>query len=111
VGDVKQAIYVWRGGDPSLFEEVPGDLPAELKCEPLPYNWRAKEELVRFNNRFFSLFSEREIAHFIAGRFLYAEKEEKEARRCPFVAELSQRIREIFARAEQEIRPLHPEER
>ena len=102
VGDVKQAIYMWRGGDPALFEEISARLPARLFHEPLPYNWRAREDLIRFNNLFFSLLSERDISHTIASRFLYGEKA-SEGRSCPFVAELTRRLTESFAKVEQKV--------
>jgi len=100
VGDIKQAIYVWRGGDPALFKEIADQLPADLLHEPLPYNWRAKEDLIRFNNRFFSLLAQEEVSKKVASRFLHGEKSQ-EAGSCPFVAEFSQRLSESFGKVEQ----------
>lgn len=59
VGDMKQAIYGWRGGDVTLFDGVLGDkelraiVPAPPHADNLPTNWRSREEIVRFNNTFF----------------------------------------------------------
>ncbi len=58
VGDVKQAIYGWRGGDSNLFDEVMGqpglaEVAASRKTEPLECNWRSSSEVVEFNNEFF----------------------------------------------------------
>jgi ATP-dependent exoDNAse (exonuclease V) beta subunit len=58
VGDVKQAIYGWRGGDSALFEEVMdqrdiASLALTAESETLPDNWRSHEVVVRFNNEFF----------------------------------------------------------
>jgi len=57
VGDVKQAIYRWRGGDfKLLMEEVNQDLEGyreHLEDEVLPSNWRSLQNVVEFNNVFF----------------------------------------------------------
>lgn len=52
VGDSKQAIYRWRGGEVDLLEVV---APHKLDVEPrlLDRNFRSKEYVVDFNNRFF----------------------------------------------------------
>jgi ATP-dependent exoDNAse (exonuclease V) beta subunit len=52
VGDSKQAIYRWRGGETSLMELM---VPHDLGVEPLVLdrNFRSKEYVVDFNNRFF----------------------------------------------------------
>ena len=47
VGDPKQAIYRWRGGDWRLFGEV------EAEVERLEFNRRSASELVEFFNRTF----------------------------------------------------------
>lgn len=51
VGDVKQSIYRWRGGDwRILAREVDGRFP-DNRGENLTHNWRSLPEVVRFNNR------------------------------------------------------------
>jgi ATP-dependent helicase/nuclease subunit A len=60
VGDRKQAIYRWRGGNSELMEEerlrreIPaiGHLSAGGFSETLAGNWRSLREIVRFNNEF-----------------------------------------------------------
>ena len=69
VGDSKQAIYRWRGGDVEQFTMLPA-LPKEINDEFsleriasirshyneffLSSNFRSKREIIDFNNRFFS---------------------------------------------------------
>jgi ATP-dependent exoDNAse (exonuclease V) beta subunit len=54
VGDSKQAIYRWRGGETSLMEVmVPDDLGVTPRI--LERNFRSKEYVVDFNNRFFEV--------------------------------------------------------
>lgn len=50
VGDVKQSIYRWRGGDWSLLSHgVQRDFE-EVRTSSLPYNFRSREKVVEFNN-------------------------------------------------------------
>ena len=54
VGDVKQAIFGWRGGDSSLFFTVPQELQAADKnFQVLDGNYRSAKELVEFFNKVF----------------------------------------------------------
>ncbi len=107
VGDVKQAIYVWRGGDPALFNEVPERLPAPLLEEPLPYNWRAREDLVSFNNAFFSLLAEEGVAHFVALKFLYGQNAKNQPD-CPYVKAFAQTLKETFTKVRQDLPERRP---
>lgn len=58
VGDVKQAIYRWRGGRAEQFLNLinlksnPFSIPPIIK--QLDTNWRSRNEIVNFNNGFFS---------------------------------------------------------
>ncbi len=60
VGDRKQAIYRWRGGNSELMEEerLRREIPAIGHLSPGPFsetldgNWRSRAEIVRFNNEF-----------------------------------------------------------
>ena len=77
VGDVKQAIYSWRGGDSALFDEIMGQpevagLASAINAETLPHNWRSSRNVVEFNNRFFSSFEDSAIAADLAER-LFAD--------------------------------------
>ncbi|WP_395091168.1 UvrD-helicase domain-containing protein [Vaginella massiliensis] len=49
VGDVKQSIYRWRGGNPNQMIEIAEKWPG-LILENLETNWRSYENIIRFNN-------------------------------------------------------------
>ena len=51
VGDEKQAIYGWRGGEKELLVNLPNIL--ESKEENLNISYRSHKEIVAFTNRFF----------------------------------------------------------
>lgn len=57
VGDVKQSIYRWRGGNMKLLlQKVQQDLQAfaaQTQVEDLKYNFRSCRNIVNFNNAFF----------------------------------------------------------
>ncbi len=58
VGDAKQAIYRWRGGKAEQFlnlvntQEIPFMISPEV--HDLPSNYRSHEEIIKFNNDFFT---------------------------------------------------------
>lgn len=58
VGDAKQAIYRWRGGRAEQFlnlaNAVENPFVATPKTEVLPVNYRSHEEVITFNNDFFT---------------------------------------------------------
>jgi len=55
VGDKKQAIYRFRGGEVLLFDQVKSELSAFRQEESvLSKNYRSREEIVKFNNSLFS---------------------------------------------------------
>lgn len=58
VGDVKQSIYRWRSGDWRLLNNISDqfDLPDEnIEIRSLQTNYRSEQNIVRFNNAFFSI--------------------------------------------------------
>ncbi len=70
VGDAKQAIYRFRNGEVELFTSLPGiygndgsalmkqreqQLKAAHRIKLIKENWRSREEIIRFNNRFFEI--------------------------------------------------------
>lgn len=70
IGDVKQSIYRWRGGDPDLLDKdvATRDFPAPLStvkgdAEGENTNYRSAHLLVKFNNTLFhTISSQRDIA-------------------------------------------------
>ncbi len=55
VGDRKQAIYRFRGGDSRLFDKIKNDHKNNAIVENLPLNRRSLKEIVEFNNAVFSM--------------------------------------------------------
>ena len=67
VGDKKQAIYRFRGGDLSLFEEIKETFPSvEVVEGTLSENFRSKKTIVDFNN---DIFSSQNIGDFLRKNF------------------------------------------
>lgn len=68
VGDAKQSIYRWRGGEAEQFiglidaaqnpEEKGGDVAYALTHVNLEHNWRSATEIVKFNNGLFASIAE-----------------------------------------------------
>ncbi|MDL2279424.1 UvrD-helicase domain-containing protein [Desulfovibrio sp. OttesenSCG-928-G11] len=101
VGDVKQAIYGWRGGDARLFDEPRADpelaAMAEARAESLPCNWRSHPAIVRLNNAFFSLPGEPDLALPLMRAMLPPETPES------YLRQAAARAGEYFSRCAQEI--------
>lgn len=56
VGDVKQSIYRWRGGDPFLLSRIGTEMgDAKLFYHDLQDNWRSDQLIVSLNNHVFPL--------------------------------------------------------
>ena len=82
VGDVKQSIYRWRGGDWNLLaNKLEGDIPSPyIKKESLTTNWRSSGRIVHFNNRLFDPESLPGLLGIQHGR-IFADVESDETRR------------------------------
>lgn len=52
IGDIKQAIYAFRGTDPELMQAAIADRDV-LKEQPLKFSWRSRPCLVEFTNSLF----------------------------------------------------------
>ena len=62
VGDVKQSIYRWRQGDWRLLNNIEKEFSTEqLAIKPLNTNYRSEENIILFNNAFFTLAIEQSI--------------------------------------------------
>lgn len=57
VGDEKQSIYGWRGGEKNLFENLENIIDGRV--ENLNTCYRSEENVVRFYNKFFKTLSEK----------------------------------------------------
>ena len=61
VGDPKQSLYRWRGADPEIFKKIINKKTPfyiEPNIEILEENFRSSQEIVKFNNSFFSFIKE-----------------------------------------------------
>ena len=79
VGDVKQSIYRWRGGDLDLLlEGVQNDIGEErTELRDLTQNWRSRQNIVDFNNSLFH-FAHESLAAQV--KFKLDEVEDEEAK-------------------------------
>ncbi len=56
VGDVKQSIYRWRGGNWRLLNTIEQQFrPEQIQLCPLTTNYRSARKVVEFNNNFFTI--------------------------------------------------------
>ncbi|MEM9417201.1 MAG: UvrD-helicase domain-containing protein [Bacteroidota bacterium] len=66
VGDVKQSIYRWRGGDwRLLLTQLQQDVP-QTAVVNLDQNWRSRENIISFNNAFFTAAATQVVQHLTA---------------------------------------------
>lgn len=103
VGDVKQAIYGWRGGDSALFDGILNeDAIQTVAPEPdrltLDNNWRSSENIVLFNNKVFSQLEDEETANRVANELVGKASQ-------PVIDELAEEILTGFAGAAQNVPP------
>ncbi len=104
VGDVKQAIYGWRGGDADLFDEVKQveeltRISDGVELKNLPTNWRSLEHVVKTNNTLFAPLSQEDTARQILEVMLSAH--------CPsdVLDAATQKLCRAFMGAEQKVKP------
>ena len=77
VGDRKQAIYGFRGGDVGLFDEIKKSFGAfNVQVDRLTNNWRSQKAIVDLNNTIFSL---ENLTRFIRQKESYEVEKNKKA--------------------------------
>src|SRR3989339_524853 len=97
VGDKKQAIYGFRGGDVKLFDEVKKEFSAfNLNVETLSNNWRSQRAIVEFNN---AVFSKENLMDFIKKKESY--EEDKNSQKVVFDENDMEEIESIFSGSQQ----------
>ncbi len=98
VGDKKQAIYRFRGGDVELFDDLKTRFSNfNIFIDVLRKNWRSQRAIVEFNNM---VFSPENISCFIRKKEAYeCSKNKKDI--VFFTQEEIDRIKEIFCSANQ----------
>ncbi len=104
VGDVKQAIYGWRGGDSDLFdalcsEQELTDIAGKPDKKNLPTNWRSREHVVQANNTIFSTLANEDVAKSVLGAML--------ANDCPahLLDQGAKKLCHIFTDVKQRVKP------
>ena len=104
VGDVKQSIYRWRGGD---WRILGGDVEKSLedcKSDPLENNWRSLPNIVTFNNLLFTDIIELENNNLNA-RLDEADKRGCISKECK--SELYDTLKKAYSKHEQTPRRKH----
>ncbi|MDP3425768.1 MAG: UvrD-helicase domain-containing protein [Humidesulfovibrio sp.] len=106
VGDVKQAIYGWRGGEARLFDEVAADaelgaMSGGVRRDSLPYNWRSSPTIVAFNNRVFGALEHADTVRAIADAHLSGAP-------LDVCADFLRDLRAAFAGSAQQVPPPGP---
>ncbi|MGE0268976.1 MAG: UvrD-helicase domain-containing protein [Candidatus Omnitrophota bacterium] len=100
VGDRKQAIYGFRGGDIGLFDEVKEEFRDFIRQEPLVNNFRSQKAIVEFNN---TVFSKQNLNRFIQLKEA-REKEKKTKNSVEFFGEDYRKLTSLFETSQQTFR-------
>jgi len=106
VGDKKQAIYRFRGGEAELFDGVRKELAQfGQKEDVLGRNYRSSKEIVEFNNRVFSPLN---LKRFISSYNAHQEAKAKNDAYFKFFPAFEQELLQVFLYSEQEPQPDKP---
>ncbi|HSA31165.1 MAG TPA: UvrD-helicase domain-containing protein [Candidatus Omnitrophota bacterium] len=102
VGDKKQAIYGFRGGEVRLFDEVKGSFKEfNVREEILETNYRSLEAVVEFNNHIFSL---QNLQRFVKEKEAFEEEKDKKDS-VRFQEKDLERLSSLFAHSRQKTLP------
>ena len=102
VGDRKQAIYGFRGGEVGLFDDVAGRFNAfPARVEYLTRNWRSRKAIVDFNN---TIFSPENLKSFVARKEEY-ERGKKKSNLVEFSADDHATLEHLFQSSQQSVQP------
>lgn len=93
VGDKKQAIYRFRGGEVTLFDGIKKEFSRYVKEDFLKVNYRSQKEIVEFNN---SVFGRENLVRFLA------EHQPRDNRLKQFSSDESEEIADVFSGAVQD---------
>lgn len=103
VGDVKQSIYRWRGGEPYLFDKVRSDFNIAKKS--LSYNYRQNPLLVDFVNRVFKGVRKHHLPNYLYEEQLVPQYKKQEKRGYLLIKQHRER-EEVFEEIVQQIQRL-----
>ena len=102
VGDRKQAIYGFRGGEVGLFDDIIGRFDAfPVKVEYLTKNWRSQKAIVDFNN---TIFSPENLKSFVAQKEEY-ERGKKKSNIVEFSLDDYGALEHLFQSSQQSVQP------
>lgn len=102
VGDRKQAIYGFRGGEVKLFDDVAGRFNAfPVKVEYLTRNWRSRKAIVDFNN---TIFSPENLKSFVLQKE-ELERGKKKSNLVEFSPDDHATLEHLFQSSRQSVRP------
>lgn len=102
VGDRKQAIYGFRGGDVELFDKIKERFqPFNVRLEQLTNNWRSQKAIVDFNNAVFDM---ENLRRFVMQKELYETQKSKKGM-VVFTEKDLQEIAHNFSAAHQSFQP------
>lgn len=93
VGDVKQSIYRWRGGDWRLLltEVQEGIDPGMTEVKNLAVNWRSRYEVIAFNNSLFAA-----AAPMLAALFADAVQEIEDEAQAQWLAAQTEQFKQAY---------------